>query len=208
LDNGGGGATYVVGGNVLNTRTEGGLRHHGDEYLGEKIGRRGAEKRKRKADEREAEESLKRLLDRDGAAQSTGGRYLAQMGVEIGKDGSKGKGNGKKGEEEDEIVKRAFSAKQIKNIGFDPTLGIGQRRPEDKARRVSRSSSVLVNIITDGQAEAIEMLRRPDKAAKLAKPAGMGFSSVKAPAVPTKMKTVLPAAKPLRDDDEDMIDLD
>jgi hypothetical protein len=63
-------------------------------------------------------------------------------------------------------------------------------------------------IISDGQAEAIEMLRRPDKAAKLGKPAGMGFSSVKAPAVPTKTTTAPLTIRPLRDDNEDMIDLD
>jgi len=132
-DNGGGGATYVIGGNILNTRTEGGLRHHGDEHLGEKIGRRGAEKRKRKDEDREAEEALKRLLTRDGAAQSTGGKYLAQLGVEVGKGNKKG--------EEEEVTKRAFSAKHIKDIGFDPTLGTGQRRSGDKAKRVRRESS-------------------------------------------------------------------
>jgi hypothetical protein len=121
----------VIGGNILNTRTGGGLRHHGDEHLGEKIGRRGAEKRKRKDEEREAEESLKRLLSNEGAARSTGGKYLAQLGIAVGKS------VGKKGEvEEEEQGPRAFSAKQIKNIGFDPTLGVGQRRPGDKVKRV------------------------------------------------------------------------
>jgi len=132
-DNGGGGATYVIGGNILNTRTEGGLRHHGDEHLGEKIGRRGAEKRKKKDEDRAAEESLKRLLGREGIQHSTGGKYLAQLGVDVGK--GKGKGD-KKGEEKEE-VSRAFSAKRIKAIGFDPTIGVGQRRPDDKTKRVS-----------------------------------------------------------------------
>jgi hypothetical protein len=136
-DNGGGGATYVIGGNILNTRTEGGLRHHGDEHLGEKIGRRGAEKRKKKDEDRAAEESLKRLLGREGIQHSTGGKYLAQLGVNVGK--GKGKGE-KEGEEKDE-VSRAFSAKRIKAIGFDPTIGVGQRRPNDKAKRVSPLTS-------------------------------------------------------------------
>lgn len=133
-DNGGGGATYVIGGNILNTRTEGGLRSHGDEHLGEKIGRRGAEKRKKKDEDRAAEESLKRLLGREGIQHSRGGKYLAQLGVEVGKGKDKGK---KKGEEEKEEVSRAFSAKRIKAIGFDPTIGVGQRRPDDRAKRVS-----------------------------------------------------------------------
>jgi hypothetical protein len=132
-DNGGGGATYVIGGNILNTRTEGGLRHHGDEHLGEKIGRRGAEKRKKKDEDRAAEESLKRLLGREGIQHSTGGKYLAQLGVEVGK----GKGKGERETEEKDEVSRAFSAKRIKAIGFDPTIGVGQRRPNDKAKRVS-----------------------------------------------------------------------
>jgi minichromosome maintenance protein 10 len=132
-DNGGGGATYVIGGNILNTRTEGGLRHHGDEHLGEKIGRRGAEKRKKRDEDRAAEESLKRLLGREGIQHSTGGKYLAQLGVDVGK----GKGKGEKKGEEKEEVSRAFSAKRIKAIGFDPTIGVGQRRPDDRAKRVS-----------------------------------------------------------------------
>lgn len=125
----------MIGGNILNTRTEGGLRHHGDEHLGEKIGRRGAEKRKKKDQDRAAEESLKRLLGREGIQHSRGGKYLAQLGVEVGK--GKGKGKDEKEGEEKEEISRAFSAKRIKAIGFDPTIGVGQRRPNDKAKRVS-----------------------------------------------------------------------
>ena len=112
------------------------MRHHGDEHLGEKIGRRGAEKRKKKDEDRAAEESLKRLLGREGIQHSTGGKYLAQLGVDVGK--GKGK-DGKKGEEAE--ISRAFSAKRIKAIGFDPTVGVGQRRPNDKAKRVSPLAS-------------------------------------------------------------------
>jgi len=143
-DNGGGGATYVIGGNILNTRTEGGLRHHGDEHLGEKIGRRGAEKRKKKDEDRAAEESLKRLLGREGIQHSTGGKYLAQLGVDVGK----GKGKDGKKVEEAEEISRAFSAKRIKAIGFDPTIGVGQRRPNDKAKRVSSLTSDSKHTLT------------------------------------------------------------
>jgi hypothetical protein len=83
-------------------------------------------------------------LGRDGAAQSTGGKYLAKLGVEVGNDKKGKKRKGGAGaiddeEEEEEMGKRTFSAQQIKNIGFDPTLGVGQRRPEDRLKRVSRA---------------------------------------------------------------------
>lgn len=133
-ENGGGGATYIIGGGgVVNTgRTDGGLRGLGDEHLGEKLGRRRAEKRKKRDEEKETEEALKRLMARDGAAQSTGGKYLAQIGVEVG-----GKGKKPKAGDEVDDRKRAFSAQAIKRIGFDPTLPVGGRGPEDKGKRVS-----------------------------------------------------------------------
>jgi hypothetical protein len=197
----------VIGGNILNTRTEGGLKHHGDEHLGEKIGRRGAEKRKKKDEDRAAEESLKRLLGRDGIQHSTGGKYLAQLGVDVGKSKGKGEKNG----EEKEEVSRAFSAKRIKAIGFDPTIGVGQRRPGDKARRVRQDHRMAFGR-ANGQAEAIDMLKRPDQGSKLGKPAGMGFSSVKAPTQPVAKQPPASASVkphgPAIEDDEDMVDLD
>lgn len=41
-------------------------------------------------------------------------------------------------DDEEEAGKRTFSAEQIRNIGFDPTLGVGQIRPGDRAKRVSQ----------------------------------------------------------------------
>jgi hypothetical protein len=56
------------------------------------------------------------------------------------------------------------------------------------------------------------MLKRPDQGSRLGKPAGMGFSSVKAPPVPlvAKPPTSRPIAAPARseEDDEEMVDLD
>jgi len=96
---------------------------------------------KKRDEDREAEEALKRLLGRDGASQSTGGKYLARLGVEVGNDKKGKKGNvGDVEDEDEEVGQRTFSAEQVRNIGFDPTLGVGQRRPEDKAKRVSRES--------------------------------------------------------------------
>lgn len=133
-ENGGGGATYIIGGGgVVNTnRTDGGLRGLGDEHLGEKLGRRRAEKRKKRDEEKETEEALKRLMSRDGAAQSTGGKYLTQIGVDVGGKKAK-KASGEDGDDR----KRAFSAQAIKRIGFDPTLPVGGRAPEDRGKRVS-----------------------------------------------------------------------
>lgn len=62
-------------------------------------------------------------------------------------------------------------------------------------------------VLTVLQAEAIELLRRPDKVAKLGKPAGFGYSSVKAPpkeAAPVPPPRTIP--KPT--EEEDMVDLD
>jgi len=57
------------------------------------------------------------------------------------------------------------------------------------------------------------MLKRPDQGSKLGKPAGMGFSSVKAPPVLPLVKSSVPIpniqpAGPALDDDEEMVDLD
>jgi len=56
------------------------------------------------------------------------------------------------------------------------------------------------------------MLKRPDQGSKLGKPAGMGFSSVKAPPIPPSVKSPIASApsKPVGppQDDEEMIDLD
>ena len=145
-ENGGGGATYIIGGGgIVNTnRTDGGLRGLGDEHLGEKLGRRRAEKRKKRDEEKETEEALKRLMARDGAAQSTGGRYLALAGV--GVDGKKKKGVGHEGDDR----KRAFSAQAIQRIGFDPTLHLGGRRPEDQSKRVSFVFGRVIRALADG----------------------------------------------------------
>jgi hypothetical protein len=65
-----------------------------------------------------------------------------------------------------------------------------------------------VIVLTVLQAEAIELLRRPDKVAKLGKPAGFGYSSVKAPpkeAAPAQPPRIM--SKPT-EEEEDMVDLD
>jgi len=68
-------------------------------------------------------------------------------------------------------------------------------------------------VYADKQAEAIEMLKRPDQGSRLGKPAGMGFSSVKAPPVPPVARPPVASttANPTGqegDDEEEMVDLD
>jgi hypothetical protein len=56
------------------------------------------------------------------------------------------------------------------------------------------------------------MLKRPDQGSRLGKPAGMGFSSVKAPPVPLVAKPPTTSSTPKsagqEDGDEEMVDLD
>jgi hypothetical protein len=55
------------------------------------------------------------------------------------------------------------------------------------------------------------MLKRPDQGSRLGKPAGMGFSSVKAPPVPLVAKPPISSTvtQPARsEEDEEMVDLD
>ena len=59
------------------------------------------------------------------------------------------------------------------------------------------------------------MLKRPDQGSRLGKPAGMGFSSVKAPPIPPAAKASVPSTvtRPTQsegpaEDDEEMVDLD
>ena len=145
LENGGGGATYIVGGKTVNTRKEG-SGGFGDEHISEKLGRGRAGKRKRAVEASETEKALSALLQKDGAGGSTGGKYLAMLrktNPAIAAVGGKGKGKaasgeGEGGEEgESEERKRPFSAGAIKRIGFDPTAKRGERNDEETARRVS-----------------------------------------------------------------------
>ena len=139
-DDGGGGATYVVAGATVNTRSDGGLRHFGDEHLAEKLGRRRAERTKRKRDDKIAEATLSRLLEHDGNTGSTGAKYLAAVDKgDMGKKKKKTQASEKECEgEEEERRKRPFSAEAVKRIGFDPTSR-HVHEGEDKGKRVSAS---------------------------------------------------------------------
>lgn len=143
MENGGGGATYVVGGQTVSTRD--GFRGAGDEHLSEKLGRNRAGKRKRAVEAVETEKALSALLAKDTGVggSSTGGKYLAilrKANGELDKKGKNGRGRNGAGEGEglvEEDRKRPFSAGAIKRIGFDPTARRGTRDEAETAKRVS-----------------------------------------------------------------------
>lgn len=131
IENGGGGVTYVVGGGVIRSGgQEGGLKGWGDEHLGEKLGRSRAEKRKKRMNDKEAEEALSRLV---GQKQGVGGQYLAaadrhRKAQEEAEEALSGRAKRVKRPEKDkveeggeEVTRKTFSADSIKKIGFDPT---------------------------------------------------------------------------------------
>lgn len=126
-ENGGGGATYMVGTRVARTgTTPGAIPSFGEAHLGERMGRSQAEKRKRKVEEAEAEAALERLFKRQGGDAGVATDYLASIGV------------GKK-KELPADAKRTFSAEAIKRIGFDPS----GRRDDNAAKRSEAIEKLL-----------------------------------------------------------------
>ncbi|OCF40221.1 hypothetical protein I317_05978 [Kwoniella heveanensis CBS 569] len=194
IDNGGGGATYVVGGGVVNTGSlsRGGLIGFGNEFLSEKLGRNRAGKRKRQLEEQEAERALEQLLERDGGlgGGSTGGKYLAILGKEKAKEVAGGSA-GKTVMPASQIErKRPFSASAIKRIGFDPTARSGARDGEDAQRRL----------------DAIAALKGEEPGCRLER-LSKRLEEEKLAAQKTKEMISAPPADQI-DDGEDMIDLD
>lgn len=123
-DNGGGGATYIVGSGVARIgRTEGAIAPIGDPDLANKLGRNTAIKRKRKMEEAEAEAALTRMFEKNGDGTSAGAKYLQALGKAPTAEKEPGW---------EEKSKRVYSAQAIKRIGFDPT----GRRDENAEKRV------------------------------------------------------------------------
>lgn len=124
-DNGGGGATYIVGSGIARIgKSDGALAPFGDPDLVNKLGRNTAMKRKRKMEEAEAEAALTRMFEKNGDGTSTGAKYLQALGKARSTEKEPGW---------EEKSKRVYSAQAIKNIGFDPT----GRRNENAEKRVS-----------------------------------------------------------------------
>ena len=121
-------------------RTDGGLKSFGDEHLPEKLGRGRAERKRRKLEEKEAEEALSKLLEKDGNNGSTGAKYLAKIGRSVPQTAKtphkQAETTGQEALDEADR-KRPFGVTAVRRIGFDPTARAGQRDDEDQAKRVS-----------------------------------------------------------------------
>ncbi|WWC67476.1 uncharacterized protein I206_101384 [Kwoniella pini CBS 10737] len=190
MENGGGGATYVVGGGVVNTGSvsRGGLKGYGEEHLSEKLGRNRAEKRKRQLEDRQAERALQNLLAREGQSGSTGAKYLSILD----KDKVKAKKVKKLEGEIDLEKKRPFGADAIKKIGFDPTSRSRIRDDEDVQRRL----------------EAISALRGEEPGCRLEKLSKKLEEEAKAKKLKEEIRVKVKSNDFEEECEEDMIDLD
>ena len=199
-DNGGGGVTYVVGGGVIRSGggRDGGLKGWGDEHLSEKLGRNRAEKRKKRMSERDAEEALNKLV---GRKEGVGGQYLAAAARHREKQDEANGLSARKAkrksqveeEEEEEMTKKAFSVESIKKIGFDPTNSSSTPRfsgSEEKKRKADAVASLKT------------MRREFDPDAKVKR------VNVRAPPQQQAEAGVKDKSVPLREDVDDMVDLD
>jgi len=120
-----GNATYVVGSGIARLGPDDALPSFGDSHLSERLGRAQDIKRKRKAEQAEAEAALAKILERADDS-SVGAKYLAALGKRERKEPEGGPER-----------KRVFNAAAIKLIGFDPTGA----RDEDPDKRVSFTAS-------------------------------------------------------------------
>jgi len=128
----GAGATYIVGGYVLDTTTK---HDPSDRYTFEHMGREKEERRKRQIEGEQADKRLLEHLIGHETLPTTGARALRMAReqlvagknktVEIGESTVEGKAR-----------KSAFSASALQRIGFDPTLkGRVEKKPKQEAQR-------------------------------------------------------------------------
>lgn len=187
-DNGGGGATYIVGSGVARIgRTEGAIAPIGDPDLANKLGRNTAMKRKRRMEEAEAEAALTRMFEKNGDGTSAGAKYLQALGKAPPSEKEPGW---------EEKSKRVYSAHAIKKIGFDPT----GRRNENAEKRVSFCCCCsLANV----QLASLASLRGAANP-KLGR--GPGPKKLSNVVVPVQPEVASKGADV--DEEEDMIDLD
>ncbi|KAJ2925004.1 hypothetical protein H1R20_g12108, partial [Candolleomyces eurysporus] len=125
---GGDGATYVISGHVVRSGNKPSL------FMAESMGREGQAKAKRKLDNSEVENTLKKLLERDREGMQV--VLKAREAAQAKGDDPKSKGKKKATAEDDSAVaefnkpKKAYSSSVIRSLGFDPTLKPGHRRGE------------------------------------------------------------------------------
>jgi len=142
---GGEGPTYVVAGHIV----AGGAAGKHDMFLKEKVGREAQARAARRTNSRDTEVALKRLLARDKEgmravqearkfakkAKAREKQQIANGKVEGGDGDSDSDGSGNNDEEEDDALddrtkstttkkkkNNAYSARVIKELGFDPTV--------------------------------------------------------------------------------------
>jgi hypothetical protein len=147
---GGGGATYVVGGSVVSLDK---TKRFEQQMIGEQFGRGKLGRDKRKREEQEAEAELQRLLEKEGSGASMGAKYLraaAKSAREKEKALGKGKGKAAASDDEDDVLdsrKRPFSVEAVRRIGFNPTVrgssaNIGESAEEAQRRVRFRVTSL------------------------------------------------------------------
>ncbi|GJE94792.1 hypothetical protein PsYK624_109650 [Phanerochaete sordida] len=147
----GSGATYVVAGHVVSDRRESGL------FVNESLGREAQAKAARMLSAKDADEELKRLLKRDKegmkavkAARDFGKKLAAKEEKASGKGKGKAKDTAKEAakrkrdendsdssedEREKRLVKNAYSATLVRNLGFDPTAKEGRKVKDSEVQR-------------------------------------------------------------------------
>jgi minichromosome maintenance protein 10 len=140
---GGGGATYIVGGNVVSTDK---AKRFEQEMIAEKFGRGKQGREKRKREEQEAERELQKLLEQDSGGSSMGAKYLreAQRSAKGKERAASGQGKASEEPETADDRKRPFSIEAVRRIGFNPTVkgsaaNVGESA--DAARKRVRSPS-------------------------------------------------------------------
>ncbi|KAJ7938428.1 hypothetical protein B0H13DRAFT_1698561 [Mycena leptocephala] len=158
------GATYIVSGHIIG----GGARD--SMYISESMGREGQAKASRKLAAREDARVLKALQERD-----TAGMKAVMKAREVGlaekeeQRASKGSEKGKKKASAADAPAAtpgasgakaaAFSAQVLKQLGFDPTLKPGQRRPEGSA--IAKKLEDLALLQSSRKTKTIKLGPRP-----------------------------------------------
>ncbi|WVQ83949.1 hypothetical protein IAT38_006094 [Cryptococcus sp. DSM 104549] len=139
VDNGGGGATYIVGGRVLNTGTSTKPSPFTPEYLNEQMGRGPGVKRRRDVECKAVEAEMTKLMERDAGfgGGTTGGKYLTSVCKANEKKGAGPmKGSATKSADEQKR-KSAFGVDAVRKMGFHPGRRPGQNNEEDEGKRIA-----------------------------------------------------------------------
>jgi hypothetical protein len=187
---GGEGPTYVVAGHIV----AGGASGKHDMFLKEKLGREAQARAARRTNSRDTDVALKRLLarDKEGMRAVQEARKFAMKtkarekqrtanGKEVGKaveggdtGDSYSESSGNDDEEDDALVgkprstktaKNAYSARVIKELGFDPTVkslrgSHGQRREEgDKEEPEGSRNEIYSKVLSVSSSSIIKQLR-------------------------------------------------